>query len=51
MFYMKGKEDYVCLYNMQDVLTSLTLIIDFVKKMSAKLYLNFLNILTLASFS
>ena len=28
MFHMKEKEDYVCLYNIQDVLTSLTVIID-----------------------
>ena len=41
MFHMKEKEDYVCLYNIQDVLTSLTVIIDL--KYECKIGMNFIR--------
>ena len=43
--------DYVYLYNMQDVLTSLAVDINFTKNMSPKFNLNPLNFVTLGLFS
>ena len=37
---MKEIEDYIFLYNMQDVLTSLAVDIDFMKKMRSKFNLS-----------
>ena len=49
----KGKDNgnYVFLYNVQDVLTSLTVDIDLMKTVSAKCNLNHLNYVMLALFS
>lgn len=48
---MKGLEDYVNLYKMQDVLTSLATDIHFTKNTREKFNLNPLNFVTLALFS
>ena len=50
-FNLKEIEDYVYLYNMQDVLTSLVVAMDFMKKMSANFYLSSLKFVTPASLS
>ena len=51
IFNLKEIEDYVYLYNMQNVLTSLVVAIDFMKKMSSNFYLNPLKFVTPASLS
>ena len=45
---MKEKEHYVYFYNMQNVLTSLAVDIDFMKNMSTKFNFNHLNFVMLA---
>ena len=47
---MKEIEHDVFLYNMQDVLTSLAVDIDFMKNMRAKFNLNHLNFVALPAF-
>ena len=50
-FKLKEIKEYVHLYNMQDVLISLAVNIDFMKNMPPKFDFNPLNFVTLASFS
>ena len=47
-FKIKALKNYVYLYDMQDVCTSLAFIIDSMTKMSTKFIPNFLNFVTLA---
>lgn len=49
-FKIKELKNYVYLYDMQDVCTSLAFIIDLMAKMSTKFIPNFLNFVTLALF-
>ena len=48
-FNVKKLKYYVHLYDMEDVLTSLTLEIDFIKKLSPNFNLNYLNFVTFDS--
>lgn len=48
---MKEPEDYTFLYNLQNVLTSLAVDIEFMKNISAKINVKLLNFLALALLS